>query len=440
MNGFMSNRFILKRIKKKGGPLKVLYISSYVPRMCGIATFTEDLTNSITQRSARNSRGIIAMNDPGQKYDYGPEVVFQIRQNLITDYRKAADFINNSDYDIVNLQHEFGIFGGKDGEYILELLRLVKKPVVTCLHTILPKPNVAKRKLLREIIGRSSAVIAMSAASRQLLVDKYLVNPAKIHIIHHGVPNFSFGPTDSFKKKLSIGNYPMLMVSGLIGPGKGFEYVIQAMPKIIQSAPGAKLYIVGKLHPGVAKNSKLHYLEDLKGLISQLSVQNNVEFVDKFLDLDTLKDYFQATDFYITPHLDKQQPTSGTLAKAIGAGKVCISTPYFYAEEMLRGGAGIFVDFASSNDISDAVVKVLGNPKAMKGYREKAYMRGLEMQWPRVAAKYTSLFRKIIQAHDTIGEATSILKILQTTQASGSKSLLPLTQPISNLEDLQTNQ
>jgi glycosyltransferase involved in cell wall biosynthesis len=385
-------------LDKEQKPIRAIYISSYIPRKCGIATFTKDLTDPINQQNPDALAEIVVMNDGVNKDTVYPwEAKFKINRDEPSDYVNAANYINQSSTDIVNLQHEFGLYGGVDGEYILTLVDMLTKPLVTCFHSILPEPDSHKLYIMKRIIEKSSAVIAMSQSSLNLLVDLYGCAPEKAVLIHHGVPNFGYAPTDKYKKELKIKADYMLMASGLLSPGKGFEYIIEAMPAIKKVNKNAKLYIIGASHPGVIKNGVDVYRDKLKSLADKLKVSKNVVFVDKFLGLNELTRYFMAADFYITPHLDPQQPTSGTLAKALGAGKVCISTPYYYADEMLGDGTGILVDFNDSVTIADAVIKVIGDKALYEKYRRAAFKKGKFMQWPRIAARYLELFRTVIE-------------------------------------------
>lgn len=379
-------------------PIRAIYISSYIPRKCGIATFTKDLTDQINQQNADALAEIVVMNDEVNKDTVYPwEGKFKISRDVPNDYVNAAEYINQSSTDIVNLQHEFGLYGGVDGEYIIPLVDMLTKPLVTCFHSILPSPDSHKLYIMKRIIEKSSAVITMSQRSLEALIELYGCPPEKAVLIHHGVPNYSFAPTKGFKNQLGIEADPMIMVSGLLSPGKGFEYVIQAMPQIKEANPNAKLYVVGASHPGVIVKGIDVYRNKLKDMVRELKVSRNVVFVDEFLSNEKLTSYFMATDFYVTPHLDPQQPTSGTLAKALGAGKVCMSTPYYYADEMLGDGTGILVGYRDSNSIADEVIKVMQDSKLYDRYRKNAYKKGKLMQWPRIAAKYLELFRTVIE-------------------------------------------
>ncbi|HLD22158.1 MAG TPA: glycosyltransferase, partial [Patescibacteria group bacterium] len=265
-----------------------------------------------------------------------------------------------------------------------------------CFHSILPKPNKHQQHIMEKIIAKSCAVIAMSSTGRKLLMDVYGCDAQKTVVVHHGVPDFTFNDQSVAKKKLQVYSRYMMLVSGLLGPGKGFEYAILALPHILQAGIDVRLYIVGQTHPTILQREDEHYRRYLQKLVQEQQVEKAVVWVDRFLHLDELMEYYRAADIYITPHLDPQQPTSGTLAKALGAGKVCISTPFVYAAEMLKNDHGILVPFRDAEAIARAVIMVLKDMTLYETYRKNAYILGKTMQWPRVAKRYLDLFRIII--------------------------------------------
>ncbi len=376
-------------------PVRVIYISSYIPRKCGIATFTKDLTTAINILNPEALAEIVAISDKENEYEYPWEAKYKIKQENIADYISCANYINQGSADVVVLEHEFGLFGGIDGEYILTLIDLINKPLITCFHSILPEPDEHKRYVMQRIIEKSAAAVAMSSISKKALIEQYNCPPNKTIVIQHGVYDFIFADTQDAKTRLNLNNDFMLMVSGLIGPGKGFEYVIEAMPKILQANPKAKLYIIGETHPGILQDGGGNYEDFLTKKINDLNIKDNVVMINRFLDLPELIEYFKAADVYVTPHLDPQQPASGTLAKAIGAGKVCISTPFNYAQEMLANEVGILVPFKDSDSIAKSVIEVMDNKTLYDKYRRNAYKLGKTMQWPRIAQRYLNLFKVV---------------------------------------------
>jgi polysaccharide biosynthesis protein PslF len=377
-------------------PLRVIYISSYIPRKCGIATFTKDLTTAINNQNPYALAEIIAMDDLPEGYEYPWEVKLRIKRDEPNDYLKAAEYINQSSADIVNLQHEFGLFGGVAGDYILPMLDLIQKPIITVFHTVLPDPDEHKRYIMQRIIERSSAIIALTKKTKQDLIQVYGVkNPDKISVIYHGVPDFDFHDTVKYKKSLRIKQKNLILMTGLLSRGKGAEYVIESLPAIVDRFPDTVFYLVGETHPAIVRAEKEEYRDSLKRLIRKLKITRNVKMVNEFMELKELTRYFKAADIYITPHLDPQQGSSGTLSKAMAAGCVCISTPYAYAKEMLDEGRGILVPFRDSEAIANSIIDVLSNPDAKLEYEKNAYKMGKLMQWPNVASKYLALFRLV---------------------------------------------
>lgn len=401
---------------------KTVYISSYVPRKCGIATFANDLTQAIDKLRVGETSEIIAMNDAGQKYDYPSEVKLQINQFNKDDYERAAKYINKSSADIVSLQHEFGLYGGPEGSfscclsagsktgirsnnaeiesryYLLSMLDNINKPIVTTFHTILLNPDSQQSYIMRRIIKSSSAVVAMTESSRLALIKIYKCPAKKVSVIYHGVPDFKLGKTAEYKQKLHINDAdPMILVAGLLGPGKGIEHVINAMPNILKTAPNAKLFVVGQTHPVILKNDGDGYREKLIKLIQRKNLTNNVEFVNRYLSDEDLYDYFQASDFFVTAYSNMQQSASGTLAWAVGAGKICISTPYQYAKELLSDDDGILIESGSSVSIAKNIIDMFNNPDKKELMSKKAYNRGHQYIWSNVAADYVELFKKCIK-------------------------------------------
>lgn len=381
-------------------PTKVIYISTYIPRRCGIATFTKDLTTSINNLNPHALAEIIAINDEVQQHEYPWEVKLRIGQNNPQDYSMAAHYINQSSTDIVNLQHEFGLFGGVSGDYLLPLLDSIEKPLVTNFHTILPEPDTHEKYVIQRIIERSAAVVAMTESSRQILLNVYDCPPEKAVVIHHGVPDFTFNNIDAHRKRLRIKADPMILMAGLLGPSKGFEYMIDAMPAIVAEAPNAKLYVVGQTHPHVLHREGEAYRSRLRRRVRDNKVADSVVFVNRYLGDDELRRYYQATDFFVTPYPGMQQPTSGTLAWAVGAGKACISTPYHYAREILSEGAGILVPPKDSLALAKEIVDLCKDAGKQLALRERAYKKGRQMTWFNTGLKYLNLFELVRQAQE----------------------------------------
>jgi glycosyltransferase involved in cell wall biosynthesis len=374
----------------------MLFLGSYPPRECGIATFTKDVVDSYDQRYLAKSK-IISIEEPdAPARSYPAEVVAHLVQNDRSSYRRIADFINEHPCDAVNIQHEYGLFGGQDGEWIVDLISLVRKPVVVSLHTVLPKPSAEHRRVARTICATASAVVVLSATGRDILVDGYGVDPKKINVIHHGVPDVAFRETDMPKGAFGLQDRKVISTFGLINSGKGLEYAIEAMREIADRHPEALYLILGQTHPVVRRHEGEVYRESLEKLVADYGLGNNVQLVDRYLDFDELVRYLQATDVYLTPYLNPVQIVSGTLAYAIGCGKAVVSTPYLYAQELLAHGRGFLVDFRSAGSIAATIASVLDDPALRSSTERRAYRFGRRMTWPNVAGDYGALFSSLL--------------------------------------------
>jgi glycosyltransferase involved in cell wall biosynthesis len=321
-----------------------------------------------------------------------PEVVrFEIPQQDITAYRRAASFLNAGAYDVLSVQHEYGIFGGDAGRYLLTLLREVRLPIVTTLHTVLREPSPSQRAVLAEILELSERVIVMSGRAVGILAKEYGVGPEKIDLVPHGIPDFNPMTGNVLRELLNIPG-PMLLTFGLLSPGKGIEYVIRAMPEIVDNNPNVSYVVLGATHPHVMARSGESYRNSLQELAQSLGVTKNVRFINEFVTTAELTAYLGAADIYISPYIDRNQITSGTLAYAVGAGKCVISTPYPYAEELLANGRGIIVPFSSPSAISEAVIRIQSQPEESKEMARRAAVYGATMQWPEVARRTSETF------------------------------------------------
>jgi glycosyltransferase involved in cell wall biosynthesis len=386
--------------------LRVVYVSSYSPRQCGIATFTEDLTQSIDKLKALEPSAIIGINDPGSSYNYGKEVLWRIDEDIITSYEKAADYINSSDFDLVNVQHEFGLFGGTWGEYLLTFLEKLDKPVVTTMHTTLfpdakifqtPESADAHNRVVNGIGRASSAIVVMTNMAAHILQESYGVNKDEIKVIPHGSPNFPFVPSEPAKKDLRLEGRTVLSTFGLLSQDKGIHHAIKALPEIVKEHPDLLYLIIGVTHPQVRMSEGEKYRKRLIRLVNKLNLRNNVRFHNRFLSKDELIKYLQATDVYICPYIKKEQLSSGTVTYALVAGKPIISTPFYYAEELLAEGRGILCKFNSPRSISHGIKDLLDNPEKKAHIEKLAYEHGQNMTWPRVASKYADLFKEFVQ-------------------------------------------
>jgi glycosyltransferase involved in cell wall biosynthesis len=378
---------------------RVAFIGNSLPRRCGIATFTTDLQQAIAASSAQLKTSIVAMTDHGHAYDYPPVVRFQVNDDKIEDYVRAAEFLNASQCEIVSLQHEFGIFGGEAGGHILELLCRLTMPVVTTLHTILAEPTSAQRDVMLRVMDASARVIVMAEKGRELLRSVYRVPTEKIEVIAHGTPDFPFVESDQAKAKLGFSNRTVILTFGLLSPSKGIEFVIDAMPAILHSCPDAVYVLLGATHPNLVREQGEAYRDSLVARARNLGVEDHVVFRDQFVDLPTLVDFIAMCDVYVTPYLNESQMTSGTLAYSFALGNAIVSTPYWHAEELLADGRGILVPFADSQAIGREIAGLLTDHPRRQAMRARAYSGGRSMIWERAAERHLKVFESARRGH-----------------------------------------
>ncbi|MGB9856658.1 MAG: glycosyltransferase family 4 protein [Dictyoglomaceae bacterium] len=378
------------------------FLSTYPPQECGIATFTYDLVNAIDMYFPYFKTQVIVMEEKDKEYDFDEKVIYKIKDWEPKTYIEVAKHVNRSDIEIINIQHEFGIFGGKDGEYLEFFLDNVEKPIVTTLHTVLPQPDEGKRKMIQKIAQRSEKLIVLSNTAVQILNSAYNIPKEKITVIHHGVPIYNSLSKEEAKSKLGLSDKIVLSTFGLINPGKGIEYALSGIALAVEKYPNIVYLILGETHPKVKKLYGENYREKLIEMVKKLNIENNVIFVNKYLTKEELLEYLIATDIYITPYLNRDQICSGTLAYAIGFGKAIISTPYLYAEEMLSDRRGLLVEFRNSKAIFEAIDKILKDPEFMKSLEEKALKFGKQMRWPYIAFKYVELFKTLVNSGNTV--------------------------------------
>ncbi|HEU0028160.1 MAG TPA: glycosyltransferase family 4 protein [Ktedonobacterales bacterium] len=375
---------------------QIAVIGTYLPRHCGIATFSADFSEALARQFSDANIFAIAINDGAETYAYPARVRFEIAEGDIESYRRAADFLNTNGVDLVVLQHEYGIFGGLSGGYILELLRNVRAPVVTMLHTVLRDPDPTQRQVMEEIVRLSDRLVVMSDHARDVLIDFYQTPPRKVTFIPHGIPDVPFVDPNFYKDQFDAEGKSVLLSFGLLSPNKGIEYAIAAMPAILEQHPNALYVVLGATHPHVRRAHGEAYRLELQRLARELGVEQNVVFYDQFVPLEELVEWIGAADIYVTPYLNPEQVVSGTLSYTVGAGKAVISTPYAHAEELLGEGRGALVPFRDSAAIAQRVIELLGNDAARHAMRKRAYMHGREMIWPRVAERYQRLFLQVL--------------------------------------------
>ena len=375
----------------------VAFLGTYTPRECGIATFTKDLVDSIDLLAEFAPARVISVNEIETIYDYDSRVKQQIRQDFEEDYIQAAKYINSSRIKAVNLQHEFGIYGGEWGKYVLSFLQNVHKPVITTLHTVQPDFEPKARNVLKEITAHSKAIVVMARAAKNILKE-YNVPNKKINVVQHGCPDIPFIASDSVKPSLGLRGRTILSTFGLISGGKGIEYAIQALPPLVDEHPNILYLIIGETHPEVRKIEGETYRMNLIKLVDQLGLKNHVRFHNRFLAKRELIRYLHATDIYITPYIGPNQISSGTLVYSLGAGRAVVSTPYLHAKEVLSHGRGMFCEFKNPDSIAQQVKKLLENDKLRRDIEKKAYRYSRSFVWPMVAQRYTDIFKRVIHA------------------------------------------
>lgn len=389
-------------------PGRVAIIGNSQPRQCGIATFTNDLATALAAVYPEVAWPIVAMNDTPEGYAYPSNVRLSIDQADPAAYLRAADTLNRSGVELVLLQHEYGIFGGSAGDYLLPLLRRLRMPVVTTLHTILGEPDYEQRRVLAEIAQISARVITMSHLGVERLQKIYGVSAEKVVYIPHGIPDVPFTEPDDHKGRFGLTGRPLMLTFGLLSPGKGIETVIKALPTIVAHYPDFVYLVVGATHPHIKEHHGEAYREGLVQLAQELGVADNLILHDHFVKLDELVRYIAAADLYITPYLGREQIVSGTLAYTLGAGKAIISTPYPYAEELLADGRGELVAYGDSVAIAERTLRLLDHPAERRALRERAYQFGRWMVWPTVARCYMGLFQQILSARTSVVQAVPL--------------------------------
>src|ERR1051326_2473879 len=373
---------------------RIAFIGNYLPRQCGIATFTTDLCEAIAAECSGTTCIALPVNDNETGYDYPPRVRFEITEKDIDSYRRAADFLNINNVDLVSLQHEYGIYGGRAGSHILALLRELRMPIVTTFHTILETPDPDQRRVLKEVAALSDRLVVMSERGANFLHEVYGVLPEKIDVIPHGIPDVPFVDPSFNKDLFGVEGKLVLLSFGLLSPNKGIETVIEALPSIVERYPNLVYIVLGVTHPHVIQQKGETYRLSLEWLAQEKGVEGHVIFYNQFVSIDELVQFIGAADIYITPYLGETQIVSGTLAYALGAGKAVISTPYWYAEEMLADERGVIVPFRDPAALAREVNALLENEAQRHAMRKRAYLLGREMIWSNVAQQYMESFER----------------------------------------------
>lgn len=407
---------------------RIAFVGNYLPRQCGIATFTTDLCESIAAAYPETSCMAVPVNDTEAGYDYPRRVRFELAENDIGSYRRAADFLNINNVHMVSLQHEYGIFGGRAGAHILALLRDLRMPVVTTLHTILKKPDPDQRRVLEEVAALSDRLVVMSERGAEFLRDVYRVPADKIDLIPHGIPDVPFVDPSFYKDAFGVEGKTVLLSFGLLSPNKGIENVISALPAVLEKYPNVVYMVLGATHPHVLREDGESYRLWLQSLARQKGVEGNVIFYNRFVGLEELNQFIGAADIYVTPYLEAAQIVSGTLAYTLGAGKAVVSTPYWYAEEMLADERGVLVPFRDPEALAGAVNDLLDHEAKRHSMRKRAYLYGRQMIWSEVAHRYMESFQRARVEHR---------RLLQSDFAVKPMDRRPPELPPLNLSHLQ---
>ena len=373
----------------------VVLVGNYLPRRCGIATFTTDLLTAIANKAPKTKCWAVAVNDTPEGYRYPDQVRFEISRNKIKEYHFAADFMNINQADVVCLQHEYGIFGGENGSHIFEMLDDLRMPIVTTLHTVLKDPSPSQKKVIMKLGKLSDKLVVMCQLAGKFLHEIYEIPKENIAIIPHGIPDLPFSDSSFYKDKLGVDGRKVILTFGLLSPNKGTEYMVDAMPEIISKHPEVVFIVLGTTHPDIKKNSGEEYRISLQQRVRKLGIENHVIFHNLFVDLPELCDFLIGSDIYVTPYLNEAQIVSGTLAYALGAGKAVVSTPYWYAEEMLTEDRGRLVPFRDSNALSSEIIDLFDNEGKRNAIRKNAYMHCRNMIWKEVARSYIKLFKQV---------------------------------------------
>lgn len=412
-------------------PVPIAFVGTYGPRRCGIATFTADLAAAVAGNDRRALPMVLAVTEPSGQYQYPAEVKFEIRQNAKADYTRAAEFVNYSPVRLVSVQHEYGIFGGDDGGYILDFVRALRVPVVVTLHTVLKSPSPNQAAIVRKMLAYGAQIVVMSSVARDLLTSSYGVSGEKVRIIPHGIPVMDRNPDqEALKARFGVAQRRLLLTFGLLSPNKGIETVIRALPAVVRDFPDLVYFVVGATHPAVLRQEGEAYRTMLEREAERLGVREHVAFRGQFVSPDELREYLQAADIFVTPYLNEAQVSSGALSYAMGAGAAVVSTPYWHAQELLANGRGHLFPFKDHAALSRALLELCSSPTELRRVRSAAFEFTLPMEWPRIGDAYFELIRAALRPADG---ATAASPRAGPTRVPGAGSTLPEL----NLDHLQ---
>jgi glycosyltransferase involved in cell wall biosynthesis len=397
--------------------MPVAFVGTYGPRRCGIATFTADLAAAVAGNDRRALPVVLAVTEPSGQYQYPAEVTFEIRQNVKADYARAAEFVNYSSVRLVSVQHEYGIFGGDDGGYILDLVRALRVPVVVTLHTVLKSPSANQAAIVHKMLAYGAQLVVMSQVARDLLASSYGISGEKVRIIPHGIPVMDRHPDqEALKAQFGVAQRRLLLTFGLLSPNKGIETVIRALPAVVRDFPDLIYFVVGATHPAVLRQGGEAYRTMLEREAEKLGVREHVAFRGQFVSAGELRRYLQAADIFVTPYLNEAQVSSGALSYAMGAGAAVVSTPYWHAQELLAGGRGCLFPFKDHAALSRTLLELCASPTELQRVRDAAFAFTHSMEWPRIGDTYFELMRTALrpvgEARATPGRATAVASAL----------------------------
>ena len=390
------------------------FVSTYPPQRCGIATFAADLAAAVGDRE------IVALQAPDKTGFYPVEVGCRIARDVPTDYLNAARWIDSRSFDVVSIQHEYGIWGGTDGSYVLDFIRALRTPVVATLHTVLQNPSPSQRSILTELVHSAAATVVMSTSAAELLTRSYGTDPSRIEIVPHGVPFIPLEASDGVKPQLGLKGRMVILSFGLLGPGKGYESAIAAMPAVVQADPTAVYVIVGATHPELLRREGEAYRAKLVQLAAMLRVGDHVRFVGRYVDASELRMWLTAADIFVTPYPNMEQIVSGTLSYAMGAGKAIVSTPYAYAAERLADGRGRLVAAASTDALADGLIEFALSSSLRAAHGRRAYAYSRDMLWPKVGAAYRQIFERVAAEHGRSAQAEQLDMAAATVAIAGA--------------------
>lgn len=376
---------------------RIAFVGTYVPRRCGIATFTRDLAESVAQAAPWADVFTIAVTEGDSEYAYPARVRYEIREQQLDSYQEAADFLNAAEVDVVCVQHEYGIYGGPAGSHLLHLLNRLDAPVITTLHTVLRQPDKYQQRVLLRLAQRSEKMVVMTNKGRQFLREIFHIPEEKVAVIPHGIPDWPFVDPNYYKDVFGLQGRVVLLTFGLLSANKGIENVLAALPCVVKRFPQVCYVVLGATHPNVQRREGEAYREKLLRLTEELGLNDFVRFVNRFVEMDELLQWLSTADLYITPYLNQEQITSGTLAYSVGLGKPVISTPYWHAEEMLADGRGVLVPFRDPQALADAIIHLLENEGERHALRKRAYLYSRCMVWQEVAKAYLACLDEVFE-------------------------------------------